>query len=126
MIDVIAKTLFGLGLIFIIVKGIGKRPSGTYNKLYILHKAGAGLATILAFVHGFTIEPQNQAYVLTGWFLGLTLLPLFILGVFLGFQNGWVPFDEEKNRKYRNLRIVKWVLTVLVIAAFASHYLFSN
>ena len=60
MIADIAKILLVLGLFFIIVKGIGKRPSGIYDKLYILHKAGPVLATILAFIHGFTIAPLSQ------------------------------------------------------------------
>jgi len=122
MIADIAKILIVLGLIFIIVKGLGKRPS-YYNKLYILHKAGPGLGTILAFVHGLTYTPISQTYVWTGWFLGLSLLALMLIGIFLGFKSNWVPFDDDKNKEYRALRLLKWLLTVIVIIALASHYL---
>ncbi len=124
MIADIAKILLGLGLIFIIVKGIGKRPAA-YGKLYILHKAGAGIATVLGFIHGFTIVPQSQIYVTTGWFVGLSMLALLVIGVFLGFQNEWVPFDNDKDQKFKTLRIVKWILTLLVVIALGSHYLLS-
>ncbi|MFX1579508.1 MAG: hypothetical protein ACFFBJ_07645 [Promethearchaeota archaeon] len=125
MIADIAKILFGLGLIFIIVKGLGKKPT-TYGKLYILHKAGAGIATILSFIHGFTIVPQSQTYLITGWCVGLLLLSLFVVGVFLGFQNNWVPFDDDKNRRFKKLRIFKWLFTALIVIALGSHYLLSS
>lgn len=122
MIADIAKILVVLGLIFIIVKVLGKRPN-YYNKLYILHKAGPGLATVLAFVHGLTYVPISQTYVWSGWFLGLSLLALMFIGIFLGFQSNWIPFDDDKNREFRALRVLKWLLTGLVIIALASHYL---
>jgi len=118
----IAKILIVLGLIFIVVKGLGKRP-GSYSKLYILHKAGPGIATILAFYHGLTYVPISQTYVWTGWLLGIILLALMAIGIFLGFKSNWVPFEDEMNKKYRVLRIVKWLLTALVIVAIAIHYL---
>ncbi len=122
MLADIAKILVVLGLIFIIVKAQGKRP-GSYNSLYILHKAGPGLATIIAFVHGLTYVPISQTYVVTGWFLGIALLSLMFLGIFLGFKSDWVPFDDEMNKKYRAVRLLKWLLTMIVIIALASHYL---
>jgi len=118
----IAKILFVLGLIFIVVKGLGKRP-GSYSKLYILHKAGPGLATILAFVHGLTYVPITQTYVWTGWLLGITLLALMAIGILLGFKSNWIPFEDEMDKKYKPLRITKWLLTVLVIILLAAHYL---
>jgi len=48
---------------------------------------------------------------------------LMFIGIFLGFQSEWVPFDDEMNRKYRALRLLKWLLTAVVIIALASHYL---
>jgi hypothetical protein len=123
MILDIAKILVVLGIIFIIMKGLGKQLEGIYEKLYILHKAAPAFATILAFVHGLTIIPLNQNYVLTGWFLGFCMLALLILGVFLGFQSGWVPFDDEKNHQFKPLRIIKWILTVIMIIALGAHYL---
>ncbi len=122
MIADIAKILIVLGLIFIVVKGLGKRP-GSYNKLYILHKVGPGIATILAFIHGFTYVSISQNYVWTGWLLGLTLLALMSIGIFFGFKSNWVPFGAEENKRFRTLRILKWLLTVLLIIALAAHYL---
>jgi len=122
MITDISKVLLVVGLLFIIVKGLGKRPS-TYPALYNLHKAGPALATILAFVHGLTIDPIDQTYATTGWFLGLSMLALFALGIFMGFNNKWVPFDDQKDAKFKKLRILKWILTATVIVALASHYL---
>jgi hypothetical protein len=122
MIADIAKILIVLGLIFIVVKALGKRPN-YYSKLYILHKAGPGLATVLAFVHGFTYVPISQTYIWTGWFLGLSLLALMFLGIFLGFRSNWIPFDAEKDKKYKTVRMLKWLLTIVVIIALATHYL---
>lgn len=123
MIADIAKILFSLGLFFIILKAIGKRQSGMYSKLYILHKAGPGLATILGFYHGLTIAPLSETYVLTGWILGFFLLVLMILGIKLGFSSEWIPFDEDQNKKFKRVRVLKWVLTLLVCAAMGAHYL---
>ncbi|MBD3405344.1 MAG: hypothetical protein GF411_04295 [Candidatus Lokiarchaeota archaeon] len=126
MADILAdmtKILFVLGLLFIIIKLFGKRSSGSYNLLYNVHKAGPALATILAFVHGLLIPPINSAYVWTGWLFGLNMILLMALGIYMGFQSEWIPFDEEQNRKYRMLRIIKWILTITVIATLGIHYL---
>jgi hypothetical protein len=122
MITDISKVLFVVGLLFIIVKGLRKRPSA-YGLLYNLHKTGPALATILAFVHGLTIDPIDQTYMTTGWFLGLSMLALFVLGIFMGFKSSWVPFDDQKNAEFKKLRILKWILTATVIVGLASHYL---
>ena len=123
MIADIAKILFVLGLVFLFVKVLGNRDSGYYSATYNLHKAGAALATLLAFLHGLTIAPLSQTYLLTGWLLGFALLALLILGVKMGFNSTWVPYDDEQNQKYKGMRIVKWILTALVIVALGAHYL---
>jgi hypothetical protein len=123
MIVDIAKIFFVIGLIFLFVKLLGKRTSGSYSILYNAHKAAPALATILGFYHGITITPWSQNYVLTGWILGFTMVALLVLGAYLGFQSEWVPFDEETDSKFKILRIVKWVLTIVVIVALAAHYL---
>ncbi len=123
MIADIAKILFVLGLVFLFAKVLGKREAGYYKTTYNLHKAGAALATILGFVHGLTITPLSQTYVLTGWLLGFALLALFILGVVMGFKSEWIPYDDEQNQNYKGMRIVKWILTVLVVVSLGAHYL---
>lgn len=123
MIADIAKILFVLGLVFLFAKALRKSEAGYYKTTYNLHKAGAALATILGFIHGLTIVPLNQTYVLTGWILGITLLILFLLGVVMGFKSDWIPYNDEQNQRYKVMRIAKWALTILVIAALGAHYL---
>ncbi|TXT57837.1 MAG: membrane protein of unknown function [Candidatus Thorarchaeota archaeon] len=126
MADIIAditKILFVLGLLFIFMKAIGKRSSGSYGILYNVHKAGPSLATILAFIHGLLITPINPTYVWTGWLFGLNMILLMVLGIYMGFQSEWTPFDEEQNKKYKIFRIIKWILTITVIATLGMHYL---
>ena len=123
MIADIAKILFVLALIFLFAKVLGKREAGYYKMTYNLHKAGAALATIVGFIHGLTITPLSQTYILTGWLLGFALLALFILGVVMGFKSEWIPYNDEQNQHYKSMRIAKWLLTILVIVALGAHYL---
>ncbi|NHJ85564.1 MAG: hypothetical protein FK734_08885 [Asgard group archaeon] len=125
----ISKVLILIGIIFIIWKMITKvkkKPSNVYEKskkiFYNLHKAGPGIALILSFVHGLTIEPINQTYVITGWIFGGLMLLLTGSGIFLGFQSKWTPFNEDQDAHYKIIRIIKWVLTVFLIAALILHY----
>ena len=129
----ISKIVLVIGLIFLFVKlirNIPKKEEGTrgYDKvkvvLYNLHKVGPILATILAFIHGLIIPPINQTYVWTGWLLGITMVLLSGIGIFMGFKTKWVPYTEEENKKYLCMRIVKWILTGLMLVALALHYLY--
>ena len=123
MIADIAKILFVLGLIFLFVKLLKKKDAGYYNFIYNLHKAGPALATILGFAHGITITPLSTNYVWTGWFLGLVLVALLILGAVMGFKSEWIPYNDEQDQEYKLLRVAKWILTILLIVALGAHYL---
>ena len=121
--DDIAKVSICLGLLFLVMKVLGRRSSGLYTPLYHLHKVGPGLATVLAFVHGLTYDPIDLTYTLTGWAVGACMVLLLVIGSVLGFSSKWVPFDRAMDRQNLWLRVVKWVLTVLLIASLGMHYL---
>jgi uncharacterized membrane protein len=127
----ISKILLVVGLIFAILKILNKTKKDKptfYEKakvpLYNLHKVGSILATILAFIHGFTFTPIDPKYILSGWILGLSMVVLSILGIYLGFKSNWKPFDEVQNREFKNLRIIKWILTIIIIVFLAVHYIY--
>ncbi|MHA2424673.1 MAG: hypothetical protein ACXAEF_07780 [Candidatus Thorarchaeota archaeon] len=123
MIVEISGILLILGMIFVLAKVLGKRDGGFYSILYNLHKAGPALATILAFYHGLTITPLNLTYLETGWALGLLMISLVILGAVMGFKSEWIPYTKEQDNEFRILRVLKWILTILVVVALAAHYL---
>ncbi|NHJ03788.1 MAG: hypothetical protein EAX90_03120 [Candidatus Heimdallarchaeota archaeon] len=110
----IAKILIGIGLIFVVWKLFTKifkrNPAKVYEKtkpvFYNLHKAGSAIATILAFIHGFTVSTTNLTDMITGGILGLAMALMTALGIVLGFKNKWIPFDEEKDREYKIIRII--------------------
>ena len=72
----IAKILAVLGVFFIFFKQFRNRTTNEsyhkfykkYRKLfYHLHVTGIKLATLLGFVHGITIKPIDQTYIISGW-----------------------------------------------------------
>ncbi len=128
----IGLILLVLGIIYIFAKVLSKKgqegdQKSLYQKvkipLYNLHKSGTALATILGFVHGAIIEPISRSYAITGWILGLSMILMSILGIYMGFKSDWVPYTKSENKKYKSLRIAKWILTVIMITALLSHYL---
>ena len=130
---ILSTILLILGLIFLIWKIITKKTqkSDSTNPnskakliLYNIHKSASALATILGFVHGFTVATINQTYVITGWILGFSMIIMTGQGIFLGFQNGWQPFTEEKDQKFKFTRVIKWFLTLLMIVALVGHFFF--
>jgi hypothetical protein len=117
-------------MIFVILKILHRKSADVmkpslYDKmkivLYNLHKAGSILGTIFAFIHGLAYESVPQGFLLTGWILGGFMIILSGMGIFMGFQNKWIPFDDEKNKKFKTLRIIKWFLTTLMLAALIFH-----
>jgi hypothetical protein len=38
-------------------------------------------------------------------------------------KSSWTPYDDAQNKKYSSLRSMKWLQTVIVILALATHYL---
>ncbi|MFX1238550.1 MAG: hypothetical protein ACFFAS_01950 [Promethearchaeota archaeon] len=128
MIVDIAKILFAVGLLSSVFKilFIKKYNQITDSKKMIicnLHKASFALCIILGFIHGLTIVPVNQTYVLTGWLFGLTTIILMVLGVRMGFQNDWKPYNKEQNSQHGKIRLIKWILTILAVALLGMHYL---
>lgn len=123
MLADIAKILFVVGLLFLFAKVTGKREAGSYNIVYNLHKAGPALATILGFIHGLTIVPISQMYILTGWILGAILLALLSIGIVMGFKSDWIPYNKQQDGEFKIFRSLKWLLTILVIIALGAHYL---
>ena len=130
---IISTVLLILGLIYVIWKIITKKSQKSDSVmpiskvkliLYNIHKSASALATILGFVHGFTVEAINQTYVITGWILGFSMIVMTGQGIFLGFQNGWQPFTEEKDQKFKFTRIIKWFLTLLMIITLVGHFFF--
>lgn len=128
----LAKILLVVGMIYVVVKIITKvinneTFSALYERiklpLYYLHKAGPVLATILGFIHGFVIVPLNQTYILTGWCLGICMIILSVLGIYLGFKNGWKPLDANQDSEWKKLRAIKWILTFCVFLLLFLHYL---
>ncbi|NHI93215.1 MAG: hypothetical protein EAX96_11990 [Candidatus Lokiarchaeota archaeon] len=90
--------------------------------IYNIHKASFSLSTIFAFIHGFTFVPINRTYIITGWLFGIVMIVLFLIGIKLGFQNNWKPYNEEENSKYKKIRALKWILTLLLMIFLVMHY----
>ncbi|WP_371802318.1 hypothetical protein [Candidatus Lokiarchaeum ossiferum] len=129
----LSTILLIIGMIFVIRKIITKKTQKSNSELsaikskkilYNLHMSTTALATILGFVHGFTVETINQTYVITGWILGFSMIVMTSQGIFLGFQNRWHPFSEEEDQKYKFSRIIKWILTFIMIIALVGHFVF--
>jgi len=87
-----------------------------------VHVNVSKLAVFLAFVHGFTVTPMDGTYSVTGWLNGVTMVVLLGLGAYLSIKNDAKPMDEEGDVKWRTLRVVKWVLTVLAVFFLLLHY----
>lgn len=125
-----SKIFIGLGLIFLLVKLVEKVfhnniIGGVLRKIkfptYILHKMFA-IAVILAVIHAFSINLENQSAVILGWVTVGVMIILMALGIKMGFDNNWVPFDEEKDRKWKKIRLMKWVLTFCMIGFLGLHF----
>ncbi len=89
--------------------------------LFNLHNVGFMIATILGFVHGFVVH-EDPSYLVSGWIMGISMLLMSGLGVYLVFQSGWQPFKEEQDKKYKTLRISKWILTLIMLLSLVWHY----
>lgn len=125
-----SKILIGLGLLFLIVKVLSKLFNNTVigdslNKFkfptYILHKMIV-IAAILAVIHAFNVNVENQAAALVGWMTVLIMIPLIALGIMMGFSNDWKPFDEEHDARWKKIRIIKWILTFSMIGLLGLHF----
>jgi len=44
------------------------------------------------------------------------------LGAFLSIKNDSKPMDEERDQKWKTVRIVKWIFTVAVVIFLLLHY----
>jgi hypothetical protein len=95
----------------------------TKRVLYQLHVNGSKVAVIFGFIHGIIRSPINQTYLITGWLLGIVMVILMGLGAFLSIKTHSKLMNREDDVKWRKIRIIKWILTVLVFLALALHYL---
>ncbi len=128
----LAKLLGVIGVIFVFFKLNDKllqnqTYSTFYQKIklpfYQIHVNGTKIAIILAFVHGFTVKPINQSYIITGWLLGITMLLLLVLGVLLSIKNKSKPMETEEDLEWKTIRIIKWILTACALLFLFLHYL---
>jgi membrane-bound ClpP family serine protease len=121
-----------LGLVYVMQKIVGKKIGQSMPKLlterrqfwYGLHTNGSKLSVLLAFAHGLTIIPVDQTYTITGWVLGITLIVLTLLGAFLSIKQNSKPMSLEDDAKWKTIRIIKWILTILVFPLIALHYFY--
>jgi hypothetical protein len=127
----IAKLSLVLGSVFVVLKIVYKRTGNKryrafYERwgspLYRVHVNVSKLAVFAAFIHGFTVKPADQIFSVTGWILGLSLVILLGTGAFLSIKNDSRPMDEEGDRRWRTIRMVKWILTAAVIPLLLLHY----
>jgi Zn-dependent protease len=100
--------------------------STTKRVLYQLHVNGAKVAVIFGFIHGIVRSPIDQIYMITGWLFGIVMVILTGLGAFLSIKTKSKPMNREDDVKWRKIRIIKWILTVLVLPALALHYFLSG
>ena len=134
--EIIAIIFLALGLIFLLAKMIfkltKKEVEGSFygrirTLLYNSHKATPVLATIFAFIHGIAdmiTGPADSMYIITGWILGGSMILMSVMGIVMGFKNKWIPYDNEADKQNLIIRIVKWILTIVMIVFFIGHYLF--
>lgn len=126
-----AKISLILGFVFIVLKIAYK---GSHNQkyrvfyerwrplLYQVHVNVSKLAVLSALIHGFIVTPIDQTYTITGWLLGASMVILLGLGAFLSIKNDSKPMDEERDQKWKTVRIVKWIFTVSVVILLLLHY----
>jgi hypothetical protein len=111
------------GVIFLPLKLLRKDlENPNYRLLYKVHINAPKLALILAFVHGLTRETINPPNILTGWTLGIALIALAVLGAVISIKNKSEPLDDEGDTEWKPVRIVKWVLTVVIVIVLTLHY----
>ena len=130
----VCKILLVLALFYPIYKILNKRKlqdgsnshSATKRVLYQLHVNGSKVAVISGVIHGLIITTLDQIYTITGWLLGIVMVALLVLGAFLSIKTNSKPMNREDDVKWRKIRIIKWILTVLVFLILALHYLLSD
>ena len=130
-----AKLTIILGSIFVVLKIMYKRSHNRkyrafYERrrslLYQVHVNVSKLAVFSAFIHGFIVKPIDQTYAITGWLLGAAMVILLGLGAFLSIKNDSKPMEEEGDRRWITVRVVKWIFTVAVIIFILLHYKLSD
>jgi len=84
------------------------------------------VAVIFGFIHGIIRSPIDQIYTITGWLFGIVMVILTGLGAFLSIKTNSKPMTCEDDAKWRKIRVIKWILTVLVFPALALHYFLSG
>jgi membrane protease YdiL (CAAX protease family) len=110
-----------LALIFVVGKIAGTKKGNQvsyYEKskrpLYVLHIVGGALATIFIFTYQGMISPTVMQIVADG-ILGIALLVLLIGGIIFIIKTHFKPMDEAQNQKFKSLRVVMWIFTILTV-----------
>jgi hypothetical protein len=84
---------------------------------------GKKIGILLGFLHGFTIEPRNATYIMTGRLLGLIMLVLLATGAYLSIKQKSREMTPEEDQTWRTIRLIKWIFTPILFIAIALHYL---
>ena len=122
--SILALFLFVIGLVFLPIKLFRKDlENPTYNKLYKIHVNAPKIATILAFVHGFTVSTVTQIDLVSGWVFGIASVILLLMGAYMTIKTNSTPFDEQGDIDWRTSRILKWFISVIAIVALVLHFI---
>ncbi len=127
----LAKILCVIGVFFLLFKVFNRRTGNQrfarfYVKIskpfYQLHVNGSKFAIILGFIHGITIQPLDQIYLVTGWVLGIVMIILLALGTRMSIKMKSTMMTPEQDLEWRKIRYIKWSLTLLVLLLLIAHY----
>ncbi|MFW9967839.1 MAG: hypothetical protein ACFFEA_11870 [Candidatus Thorarchaeota archaeon] len=120
---VLALVFLIIGVIFLPLKLLRKDlENSNYRLLYKVHVNAPKLALILAFVHGLTQETINPPNVPTGWTVGIVLVALAVLGGVISIKRKSEPLDDQGDAEWKTARVVKWVLTIVIVLVLTLHY----
>lgn len=122
----VSKILFGLSLIYIILKMLNRKTELSWypkikNALYQIHINTGKFATILGIAHAVFVIPQSTIYWVTGTLFGAVMIILLGLGAYMSIKLN-KPMTEQENSEWRKIRLVKWLLTIFAVVFIALHY----
>lgn len=130
----ISVLLLLLGFVFVVWKIINKQSqkkdghsSARYVKiekpLYNLHLSASAIGSILAIVHGVTAESVNILCKISGLISVITANVMVIMGIIMGLKSKMQPFSSELDAENKNVRMIKWILTGIMIISLIIHFL---
>lgn len=119
-----AIIMLALGMVFIFLKIINQKKKNkilffekSKRRFYFGHMIGSLLGIILVFYYEsmFPVNKLSTIQIISDAVLGFSFVVLIILGVILAFISHWKPMDEQKNQKFKILRIIMWIFLILVV-----------